>query len=91
VAELFATGEIAGAILAAMLFELVVLLWLRRRTGHGPSIAELFTGLGAGAALLLALRASLRGSEWRYIAVWLIVALVVHIADLTLRWRRVRS
>ena len=89
--EFFATGAVAGAILAAMLVELVVLMWFRRRTGRGPSVAELLTGLGAGAALLLALRASLKGLEWRQIAVWLIVALVAHVADLTLRWKRVRA
>lgn len=90
-AELFTSGAVAGAILAAMLFELAVLVWLRRTTGRGPSVAELFTGLGAGAALLLALRASLKGSDWRYIAVWLIVSLLLHIADLTLRWHRAHT
>jgi len=91
VGEFFATGEVAGAILAAMLLELVVLLWLRRRTVHGPSIAELFAGLGAGAALLLALRAALRSLGWPHIAAWLIVALAAHLADLTLRWNRARA
>lgn len=91
VGDFFSTGKIASAILAAMLLEFVVLLWLRRRTGHGPSAAELFTGLSAGAALLLALRASLKGSDWRHVAGWLIVALVAHVADLTLRWNRARA
>jgi hypothetical protein len=91
VAEVFASGEVAIAILAAMLIELFALIWLRRRIGHGPGVAELVTGLGAGASLLLALRASLTGTQWRYIAVWLIVALAAHVADLTLRWRRIRT
>lgn len=89
--ELFAGGKIADAILALMMLELLVLLWLRSRLGSGPSPAELLTGLGAGAALLLALRASLKGSDWRAIAVWLVIALMAHVADLMLRWNRTRA
>ena len=42
----------------------------------------------AGAFLLLALRAALTGAPWPSIAIWLLAALIAHLADLVRRWRK---
>jgi CBS-domain-containing membrane protein len=87
-AKLFATGAVIDIIVCAMLLELLVLILARGRARRGLPVAELMANLGAGAALLMALRAALLGSPWQRIAVWLAVALGMHAADLGLRWTR---
>jgi hypothetical protein len=88
VAELFASGRIVDLALGLVLVEAVVLLAIRRRTGHGVAPAELAAFLLAGACLMLALRAALVGADWSWVALWLLGALLAHLADLGLRWRR---
>lgn len=83
----FATGGIVESILALMLLEAVLLLVLRRFARRGLPPLEVLTTLGAGAALMFALRAALVGAQWPVLAVWLLVALVAHGGDVALRWR----
>jgi CBS-domain-containing membrane protein len=90
-AELFATGHIVDGILVLMLLELGVLTLLRLRTRRGLTAIELVVSLGAGAALLMALRAALLGAPWQHVAPWLAAALVAHLVDLKLRWNPRRS
>jgi hypothetical protein len=52
---------------------------------------ELLVSLGAGAALLLALRAALARAPWQGVAVWLVVALLLHLGDVGLRWTTART
>ena len=66
--------------------EIVVLLAWRRRTGRGIATRPLLKNLGAGVSLMLALRASLAGAGWHWVAVCLISALGFHLADLRERW-----
>lgn len=42
----------------------------------------------AGAFLLLALRCALTGAGWLWIALWLLAALLAHVADIVGRWLR---
>jgi len=84
----FQSGLVIDLILVLVLIE-AVLLWLfRRRTGRGPSMAGLLPTLASGALLLLALRMALVEARWIWIAGPLSLALVAHIVDLGLRWRR---
>ena len=72
-------------VLVFMTIELIALALVRR---HGAPLyrpLDVMVNSGAGAALLLALRASLRGSQWQPIAVWLLMALGFHLWDLSLR------
>jgi hypothetical protein len=78
---------VVDAILVFMLVEAIVLIIVRKKTGHGLGSLDLFLSLAAGAALLLALRAALIGATWIPVAVWLIVALPAHLWDLRRRWR----
>lgn len=90
-AELFVTGHVVDCILLLMLVEFIALLLLRGRLRWNIPAVQLLIALGAGAALLLALRAALVRSPWQWIALWLIVALGMHLIDLNLRWMSRRS
>jgi len=87
-AALFASGRIVDAILALVALQFAALALYRWRTGKGLGPVDLFFNLGAGAALLLALRAGLRGAEWPWIACFLLLGLAAHLADLYRRWPR---
>jgi len=84
--SLVTSGRIVDVALAALTLEVIALHWLRRRRGGGISIVLLLVNAGAGASLLLALRAALRDSGWLWIVVFLLSALVFHVADLGQRW-----
>jgi hypothetical protein len=86
VAELFASGRVVDAIVAFMSIECALLMYLRKKSGRGPTGAALVTNLAAGAALLLSLRAALLGSPWQIISLWLVLALLAHAVDLKIRW-----
>lgn len=87
-AEMLAGGAVADALLLLIAAEAaaLLLLWRLRRRGLPP--AELLAVLGAGGALVLALRAALTGGAWPLLALALAAAGVAHLADLWLRWRR---
>ena len=83
---LFESTRIADLILAVLLLEGVV-LGLLARAGRGPAPRAFLPFLGAGVCLVLALRAVLAGADWPWLAGALLGALVLHGADLLLRWR----
>jgi hypothetical protein len=72
-------------IIGLMLVELAVLTLVHRSTGRGVPPLELAASLGAGGALVLALRAALVGSSWPHPAMWLILALIAHVLYVTVR------
>lgn len=76
-----------------MLIELIALILVRKYSGLKSRALEFIVTLCAGAALLLSLRCALRGYPWERVSFWLLIALVFHAWDLTLRWsdRRTRS
>jgi hypothetical protein len=84
-ASLFSSGRVVDAVLALMLIELFVLVLVRGRAGAMFRPLELMANFGAGAALLLALRFALRGSQWPPVALCLLLALCFHVWDL---WSR---
>jgi hypothetical protein len=86
-AEFFASGRAVDLVLCLIVAEAALLLVLRRRIG-GPPVASLLVFLGAGAALMLGLRAALTAAGWETVAAWMLVGLVAHLADLALRWKR---
>jgi CBS-domain-containing membrane protein len=86
VARLFGSGLVVDGILGLMLAEWLILILVRKNLARGPRPVEILASLGAGAALLLALRAALLVKPWPSIAPWLVVALGCHLADLRWRW-----
>ncbi|BAU93950.1 hypothetical protein MPPM_5345 [Methylorubrum populi] len=90
-ASLFESGRIIDVILVLVAVEALVLLGVRLRWGRGPAPLALLSNLASGAALMLALRAALTGAPWPNLAAWLVVALVAHLAELAVRFRRSAS
>ena len=85
--DLFINARIVDLIIGFMLFELMVLIIVRKKTGKGPPAGQLLAFLGAGFALLMALRTALLHGPWTSMAVWLLLALCAHLADIFNRWR----
>jgi hypothetical protein len=86
VVELFASGRIVDCIAGLMLLEFIALSLASTKAAHGIKPIELGVSLGAGMALLFALRAALLGLEWQLVSMWLILALIAHVLYLKLRW-----
>ncbi len=76
----FASGHPVDLILAVLALEILVFAIWRRRSLVNAIVAAL-----PGICLLLALRAALTGAGWMVIALWLVLSLPAHLADL---WRR---
>lgn len=87
-AALFASGRIVDLILLLVIAEAALLLAWRSRTGRGVATGDLVPMLSAGICLMLALRAALVGAAWLWIAPWLFLALLAHLADIARRWNR---
>jgi len=85
---LFDSGRIIDLILLLVLIEAALLAWVSRRTGRNGLFAGIAPTLISGGLLLLSVRAALVGIWWGWIATTLTLALVSHIVDLALRWRR---
>jgi hypothetical protein len=86
--ELFASGRIVELILAFIVLEAAALLAWRARTGRGLAWIDVAANLLAGAFLLLAMRLTMAGLPWFWVAPCLLAALAAHVADLS---RRLRS
>ena len=79
---------VVDAILLLVALEGAVLVAWRARTGRGPALAQLASFLGAGAALLVALRAALAGWPLWVSLLALAAAGAAHAAHLALDSRR---
>lgn len=88
--QLVVSGRIVDLILLLVVVEVAVLGYIRARRGSGIAWWALLPNLLAGAALLLALRAAITGAAWPWIALWLAVAGLAHLADLRTRWEAKR-
>lgn len=86
--SVYSNARVVEGILVLMLLEGIALLVLRKTLRRGLPPLEVLTTLGAGAALMLSLRAAMLGSGRPQIASWLLVALIAHGSDVVLRWRR---
>jgi hypothetical protein len=86
VAELFASGRAVDAIVFLMIIEYAALIFLCKKLNCGASTAAWLANFSAGAGLLMSLRAALIGSPWQIVAIWLLLALFAHLADLKIRW-----
>jgi hypothetical protein len=87
-ADLLTSGRAVDLILGLLVIEAAVLLTFHHRTGRGLGARQLLGLLLSGGFLLLALRAALTDAGWLWIGAWLTLALVAHLADLAMRWRR---
>lgn len=74
-----------------MAIEAIALILVRKQNWLRVQVLDLLVNIGAGAALLLALRVALRGGAWQGVAVWLLIALGFHAGELKVRWSMHRT
>ena len=86
--SLIRSGRIVELMGAFVALEIALLVAYWRRTGRGVPPRALLLNVGAGGSLMLALRAALVDAGTAAVALWLLAALVFHVADLAARWRR---
>ena len=86
--SLIESGTIAWIALAIFAAELLALTVYYRNTGRGVAPRTAFPMLLAGAGLWGALGAALAGAEWVWVIFCATVALLAHVFDLAVRWRR---
>ena len=84
-AELFASGTLIKCIVGLLCAEAAALAILRKRARLVLGYWDIVASLGAGAALLMALESALRGKSWPWLAIWLALAFVLHIVDISRR------
>lgn len=85
--QLMQTGAIADIVIAVMIVEGLLLLALRSRLRNFRAY-EVIAMLAAGLFLVLALRATLTGAGWQWVAIFLTAAYVAHALDL---WRQLHQ
>lgn len=84
--DMVVSGRLVDLAIAVTLIEGIALAVYRRVTGRGPTLPDLAVMLGAGLCLMFALRAAVSGAV-AWMAIFLVGALVAHLADLGRRWR----
>jgi hypothetical protein len=86
--EFLAGTHVADVALAALVVEGALLAAQHARTGRGLGAVDLVSVLLPGAFLLLALRTALAGTRGPALCVFLLCALLAHLADVRRRWRQ---
>lgn len=84
---LIESGRIVDVVIGVLLIEIVVLIAWRLRTGRGLTAPLILANAAAGGCIALALRASLTGAPWIWVAIWLVAGGLAHATDLALRLR----
>jgi hypothetical protein len=87
VKELFESGRFVDVALVAIALELLLLFYVRRKTGRGLRPLDVVGHLAAGAILLLALRCVVTGADYRLTLVLLTLSFPAHVYDLLRRAR----
>jgi hypothetical protein len=80
--EFFESGLVIKIAIGLIMFEMVAVLWLRRKAG-----LIVVLGLIPGLCLMVALLIALQDGDWRIIAFWISASLPSHLIDLRLRLR----
>jgi hypothetical protein len=83
-AALMTSGTIADIVIIVMIVEGLVLYAFRSRF-RGVGFYDVAAMLGAGLFLVLALRATLTGAGWQWVALFLTAAFAAHLFDV---WRQ---
>jgi hypothetical protein len=81
--QMIQSGLAIEIAIGLILFEMIAVLWLRRKAG-----LALVLGLIPGLCLMLALLTALKGGDWRIIALWVTASLPFHLIDFRVRLRR---
>ena len=87
--ELFDSGRFVDVAFVAVALELLLLFYVRRRTGRGLRPLDVVGNLAAGAILLLAVRCVVTGTDYRITLLLLTLSFPAHLYDLVRRSRTV--
>ena len=87
ISTFFLDGRIAYLVLAVMLVEALLLMWLSRRSTSHFSAASIASALLPGFFLALALLVALTRGAWFLTALALIGALITHLIDMRMRFQ----
>ncbi len=82
------SGRIVDIMVLFVVVEVVALIVYWRVKQRGVATIPLLANVGAGGSLMLALGANLKGAGYLAVAACLVAALVFHLTDLALRWKR---
>lgn len=83
-----ANGRIVDFVIAITVLEALALLLYRTVTGKGVAARQFLVNLLAGLSLMAALRLTIAGAGWVWAAACLLLAGLLHAADLWQRWER---
>jgi len=86
--SLINSGRIVDIMVLFVFVEVLALVAYWRVRQRGIPTIPLLANVGAGGSLMLALGASLKGAGHLVVALCLVAALVFHLTDLALRWKR---
>ena len=86
--DAFPITSLIDVVIGLTLLEGLALAFYHRGTGRGIAPRDLIPNLGAGLALMGAVRAGLSDAGWGWMAGALLLAGLMHAADLRARWRR---
>lgn len=82
----FADGSLLLGIVALIIAEAMLLLYLWYVRGIGLAPRAWAGNLVSGALLMMAVRAALLDQPWILVAFWLLAALFAHLLDAAVRW-----
>ena len=85
--QLLMSGQLIDLIVALIVAEAGLIIFLHRRNPDRPSPRDLFPNLISGAALMVAIKLALIAAPWYALAASLGVSLLAHLADLVHRYR----
>jgi len=86
ITQALSDGRFIDWLLVLVAIEIIAISLFWWKTGRGISFAHVLPMIGAGACLMLAMRAILLDSPWQVLGFWLFCSLVCHLIDLRLRW-----
>ncbi len=84
--RVWSDGRLLDVVLLFVLLEVLLVAFVRRRSGRGPALIPFVFNLLSGVFLMMALREALGSSSIEMILAWLGASLVCHLVDLYARW-----
>lgn len=79
------SGQVANVMLVVLAAEVMLVGFHLWRYGMALPLLSIAASGMAGGALVLALRAALQEAGWLFVAMYLLAALLAHLADIALR------
>ena len=85
------SGKLVDAIIVITLLETAALLTYHYQTKRGLKPRDYLLNIASGLCLMLALRCTLTGAAWYFMALWLMAAGLAHMVDIAMRLQQRRQ